>query len=54
MHKMLSAVMPQLGTFKQTGVIAIYNKSGHIHNSRYFIDRATGKHYCGCGLLTSC
>ena len=47
-------VMSQLGIFKQGGVIAIYNKSEHVHNDRYFVDRSTGKRYCGCGRLMSC
>ena len=46
-------VMSELGLFSQGGAVAIYNKSSHVHNNRYFIDHATGKHYCGCGELMS-
>ena len=46
-------VMSQLGAFSLGGVVAIYNKSSHLHN-RYFSDRVTKKNYCGCGVLMEC
>lgn len=46
-------IMSQLGTFSLGGVVAIYNKSSHLHN-RYFSDRITKKNYCGCGVLMEC
>ena len=41
-------IMSELGTFQQGGVLAIYNKSPHIHNG-YFQDLKTNNVYCGCG-----
>lgn len=46
-------VMSKLGIFSQGGVVAIYNESDHRHNE-YFIDKFSGKKYCGCGELMSC
>ena len=46
-------VMSKLGMFSQGAVISIYNESSHCHN-KYFIDKSSGKQYCGCGELMSC
>ncbi|HBF68026.1 MAG TPA: hypothetical protein DDW20_01730 [Firmicutes bacterium] len=41
-------IMSELGMFQQGGVLAIYNKSPHVHKG-YFIDLKTNNIYCGCG-----
>lgn len=46
-------VMSKLGMFSQGAVLSIYNESPHRHN-KYFIDKFSGKRYCGCGELMSC
>ncbi len=46
-------VMSQLGMFHTGGFISIYNQSTHRHN-KYFVDKSTGKRYCGCGRLMTC
>lgn len=46
-------IMSKLGFFSQGAVLSIYNESEHKHN-QYFIDKYSGRKYCGCGELMSC
>ncbi len=46
-------VMSKLGFIEQGAVLSIYNESEHRHNE-YFIDKYSGRKYCGCGELMSC
>jgi len=46
-------VMSKLGLFAEGGVLAIYNKSAHVHN-RYFVNNSNGHKYCGCGAMVEC
>ena len=46
-------VMSRLGVLEEGGVVAIYNKAPHVHNT-YFSHHDTGSIYCGCGCLMVC
>lgn len=52
-HDYSQVVMSELGLAQQGAVLSIYNESEHRHNE-YFIDKYSGRKYCGCGELMSC